>query len=126
MRTAAWVLSGLVWCGTAVAGAPPDGPRDRTRAPLPEGAIAWHTVKSGETLGDISRQHYGSTQHWKRIADANGITDPRRVPLGMILVIPSLTGPLPRPWSPSSPGSTPGASVAWVTSTTTARSGSRP
>ena len=37
-----------------------------------------------------------------------------------------MTGPLPRPWSPSSPGSTPGASVAWVTSTTTARSGSRP
>ena len=37
-----------------------------------------------------------------------------------------ITGPLPSPCSPISPGSTPGASVACVTSTTTARSGSSP
>ena len=37
-----------------------------------------------------------------------------------------ITGPLPRPCSPSSPASTPGASVAWVTSTAMHRSGSSP
>lgn len=49
-----------------------------------------HTVAKGETLGDISAQHYGSARHWRRIVEANPGLDPARLKVGQQLVIPPL------------------------------------
>lgn len=46
-----------------------------------------HVVAKGDTLGDISRQYYGTTRHWKKIQDANQV-DPNGLLVGQKLVIP--------------------------------------
>lgn len=46
-----------------------------------------HVVAKGDTLGDISRQYYGTTRHWKKIQDANKV-DPDGLHVGQKLVIP--------------------------------------
>ena len=50
-----------------------------------------HIVAQGETLGDISKKYYGTTQQYKRIMEANHITDPTKVATGRRLVIPAMT-----------------------------------
>ena len=47
-----------------------------------------HVVASGETLGDISKIHYGTTTRWREIAAANGNLDPTRLKVGQKLQIP--------------------------------------
>ncbi len=47
-----------------------------------------HIVKSGETLGSIARNYYGSASKWRKIKTANPRINPRRLKLGMKLVIP--------------------------------------
>lgn len=64
---------------TGVAGIPP-------APPVP--AAQTHTVASGETLGGIAKQYYGSEAKWPVIAAANGISDPRSLKIGQKLVIP--------------------------------------
>lgn len=66
-------------------------------AAAPAGATAWanglYKVKSGDVLGTISKNVYGSTKHWKRIYDANKDvigSDPNRLKVGMELRIPEL------------------------------------
>ncbi len=49
-----------------------------------------HTVAKGETLGDISATHYGTTKHWKKIVDANPGLDPARLKIGQVLQIPAV------------------------------------
>ncbi len=51
---------------------------------------ATHTVRAGETLGDIARTYLGSSAAWTRIFEANRnqISDPDRIVPGMVLVIP--------------------------------------
>jgi len=46
-----------------------------------------HVVARGDTLGDISRQYYGTTRHWKKIQDANKV-DPDGLHVGQKLIIP--------------------------------------
>lgn len=46
-----------------------------------------HVVARGDTLGDISRQYYGTTRHWKKIQDANKV-DPNGLLVGQKLTIP--------------------------------------
>ena len=49
-----------------------------------------YTVRLGDTLQAIAARQYGSPAHWRRIAEANAIDDPRRLTPGSILAIPPL------------------------------------
>lgn len=46
------------------------------------------TVKKGDTLWGFAVMFYGDGTRWQDIADKNGITNARRLPVGMILEIP--------------------------------------
>lgn len=48
-----------------------------------------YTVTEGEDLVNLARTHYGSTSHWRRVADANGIDDPLRMRPGTTVYLPS-------------------------------------
>lgn len=48
-----------------------------------------YTIKKGDTLGSISKKFFGSTQQWKKIASANGISDPAKIKIGQVLEIPT-------------------------------------
>ncbi|BCJ39850.1 peptidoglycan-binding protein [Actinoplanes ianthinogenes] len=52
---------------------------DRTR---------YHAVRERETLSAIAADRYGDPAAWRRIAEANGITDPARLAAGTLLLIP--------------------------------------
>lgn len=47
-----------------------------------------HTVGAGQTLFDIALVVYGDGNQWRRIADTNGIIDPRRLTVGRVLILP--------------------------------------
>ena len=48
------------------------------------------TVKTGETLALIAHQEYDDPAEWRRIADANGIHDPKDVKPGTVLTLPPI------------------------------------
>jgi nucleoid-associated protein YgaU len=48
-----------------------------------------HVVAKGDTLGDISKQYYGTTKNWKKIQEANKC-DPNGLAVGQKLVIPAI------------------------------------
>ena len=48
------------------------------------------TVKMGETLALIAHEEYDDAAEWRRIADANGITDPKDVKPGTVLTLPPI------------------------------------
>jgi hypothetical protein len=48
------------------------------------------TVKTGETLSLIAHQEYDDPAEWRRIADANGIDDPKDVKPGTVLTLPPI------------------------------------
>ena len=52
-----------------------------------------HTVASGETLGEISMKHYGTSKNWKKIAEVNKV-DPSDLKVGQKLTIPVLDKPV--------------------------------
>ncbi|MBA3697287.1 MAG: LysM peptidoglycan-binding domain-containing protein [Planctomycetes bacterium] len=56
-----------------------------------------HVVKAGETLSDISKQHYGTTTKWKKIVDANPGIDPEGLKVGQKLKLPEIAGTTPSP-----------------------------
>ncbi|MBC7316581.1 MAG: LysM peptidoglycan-binding domain-containing protein, partial [Chloroflexi bacterium] len=47
-------------------------------------------VYAGDRLDLIAWEEYGDATRWRRIAEANGITDPLRLRPGQILMIPPL------------------------------------
>ena len=49
-----------------------------------------HTLRQGETLWEISNREYGSIDQWRVIADANKISNPRRLITASHLRIPAL------------------------------------
>jgi nucleoid-associated protein YgaU len=49
-----------------------------------------HLVRVGERLDVIAYQEYGSAAHWRHLAEANGLADPRALTPGQILIIPPL------------------------------------
>lgn len=51
-----------------------------------------HVVTEGDTLWDIADQQYGDPTKWRRIADENGISNPRTLQPGTELTIPSQEG----------------------------------
>jgi hypothetical protein len=48
------------------------------------------TLKNGETLSLIAHEEYDDPAEWRRIADANGIDDPRDVKPGTLLLLPPI------------------------------------
>jgi len=52
------------------------------------GERVW-TVTDGDTLAWIAHKEYGDTSQWRRIADANKLTDVRSLVPGTVLVIPN-------------------------------------
>lgn len=48
-----------------------------------------YTIKKGDTLGSISKKFFGSTQHWKKIAKTNNITNAAKIKIGQVLEIPT-------------------------------------
>ena len=49
-----------------------------------------YVVRAAETLSSISEAVFRDPSHWREIAVANAITDPRRVAPGTVLTIPPL------------------------------------
>lgn len=47
-----------------------------------------HRIGRGETLDRIASTYYGDASDWRRIAVANGISDPLRLQVGSMLSIP--------------------------------------
>jgi nucleoid-associated protein YgaU len=60
--------------------------------PLPlADEIGRYLVKAGETLAQIAADKYQDPAQWRRIAEANGLDNPRALSAGMNLRIPGLT-----------------------------------
>jgi nucleoid-associated protein YgaU len=55
------------------------------------GAEQPYTIKSGDTLSAISLLFYGNANKYPQIAQANGIADPNKVPIGTTLNLPVLS-----------------------------------
>lgn len=53
-----------------------------------DAALATEKTKAGDTLWQMAVNHYGDGRKWKLIANANGITDPKKLPVGVVLKIP--------------------------------------
>lgn len=49
-----------------------------------------HIVREGETLSSIAAKVYENPQLWRPIAIANGVDDPRVLPIGLELLTPQL------------------------------------
>ncbi len=58
-------------------------------APVPAPAEQIHVVVKDDSLWKIAQRYYGKGTMWRVIADANGITDPKRLRIGQKLVIPA-------------------------------------
>jgi nucleoid-associated protein YgaU len=77
---------------------PPQAPRVATasrtpaaappRAATPGGARTV-TVRSGDTLGELSQRHLGTATRWREISDMNGGLDPAALRVGMELRMPA-------------------------------------
>ena len=65
--------------------APPIPPPEPAKTDPPK---TTYTVKKGDTLYAIAQKFYSAGNAFKRIADANGVKDPRRIQPGQVLVIP--------------------------------------
>lgn len=61
----------------------PNNSPDRTR---------FRTVCQGDSLWKLSQESYGSPEHWRAIAKANNIENPRRLTASTVLTIPALPG----------------------------------
>jgi Contractile injection system tube protein len=48
------------------------------------------TLKQGETLALLAHEEYDDPAEWRRIADANGIVDPKDVKAGTVLTLPPI------------------------------------
>jgi hypothetical protein len=49
-----------------------------------------YTVVEGDTIWEIAARAYGDAGLWRPIAEANDIEDPRRLPIGLTLLVPAL------------------------------------
>ncbi len=52
-------------------------------------AASTHTVKSGDTLWAMAQKYYGDPTLYTIIAEVNGVTNPRTIHNGTVLVIPN-------------------------------------
>lgn len=63
--------------------------RDASSSPKPSQNIT-HTVVSGDTLWHIAKIYYGDGSLYNKIAVANGISNPNKIGVGMVVVVPKL------------------------------------
>ena len=49
-----------------------------------------HRTIVGDTLASIAYAEYGDPAHWRPLAAFNGVDDPLRLPIGQMLLLPSL------------------------------------
>lgn len=47
-----------------------------------------YRIRKGDRLWFIAEYFYGDGHQWHKIADANGIRDPRRIYPGQVIIIP--------------------------------------
>lgn len=52
--------------------------------------IRTYVVKPGDTLSAISRVQLGDEKKWRVIAAANGVSDPKKLQIGVTLIIPDV------------------------------------
>lgn len=64
-------------------------PPAKRGSPAAKPAPRAHTVSAGDTLWAIAVRFLGNGAAWKRIADANGVRDPRKLRIGTRLTIPA-------------------------------------
>lgn len=62
-----------------------------TTAQSTENSSQKHKVLKGETLWTIAQQYYKTGSDWKKIADANNISNPQKIEVGQELAIPETT-----------------------------------
>jgi LysM repeat protein len=65
---------------------------DATAAAAPAGQTAkTYTVKAGDTLSKIAKQHYGNANAYMKIFEANKgvLKDPDKIQVGQVLTIPN-------------------------------------
>lgn len=72
---------------------PPRVPPTTTPPPTaaeapPKPEVITYTVKRGDRLWSLAVRFYGDGRQWKKIAEANDITDETKLPVGKVLVIP--------------------------------------
>ena len=65
---------------------------DQLTVVVPEPEAVFYTVKSGDTLGGIAKEHYGNAMKYPTIFEANKpmLTDPNKIYPGQVLRIPAL------------------------------------
>ena len=73
----------------------------------PKQGLSSYTVKRGDTLGRIAGQVYGDPHQYPLIQRANNLSDPGRIWIGQVLVIPALPGAAPQPAQPATPAPAP-------------------
>jgi hypothetical protein len=61
----------------------------------PQPVITTYRVKRGDTLSRIARQVYGDARQYPVIQQANNLSDPGRIWIGQVLVIPTPAGSTP-------------------------------
>jgi len=76
----------------------------------PERVLTTYTVKRGDTLARIAREMFGDAKKYPLIQKANNLTDPGRIWVGQVLVIPAsdkakapVTAPKPAPAPTTTP-----------------------
>lgn len=74
--------------GPPPAKTPPAKPGTPTPAPTKQTAGRRHIIVRGDTLWHLANTYYGDGNAWARIAQANGIRDPRRLSVGQTVTIP--------------------------------------
>ncbi len=71
----------------------PQAAREPVRQAVPEvPLLRTYKVRKGDNLEDVSKQFYGRRTLWKKIAQANGNLDPKKLRPGMVLKIPTISG----------------------------------
>lgn len=51
-------------------------------------AVTTHTMGTGDTLWELSAQHYGDPTLYPVLLEVNGIDNPRTIPNGKVIIIP--------------------------------------
>lgn len=67
---------------------PPPPPKPKKTNTSPN--LATYTVKKGDTLWAIAKRYYNNPMRWPKIADRNGVKNPKLLQIGTRLVIPRL------------------------------------
>lgn len=57
-------------------------------APAPAPTTRTYTVVRGDTPSGIAGRLYGNPARWRELLDANGVRDPRKLPVGKVLRVP--------------------------------------